>query len=141
MSKRPGDPGYPAGWCIHYRSAGRHDTCEKGVPYDSFKGDDAKFDRRPCFTAGTHERAHCGHRRVPTADEIEAHEAWAKERRSVLFTVLEGIMPWRQRWSGKSHSEVVECPACGGRLHLSISGYNGHVHGRCETPGCVSWME
>lgn len=37
--------------------------------------------------------------------------------------------------------EVVECPICKGRLHLSQSAYNGHCHGRCETDGCVSWME
>lgn len=37
--------------------------------------------------------------------------------------------------------EVVECPACKGRLHLSIAAYNGHVHGKCETDGCVAWME
>lgn len=28
-----------------------------------------------------------------------------------------------------------------GRLHLSQSSYNGHVHGRCETDDCVRWME
>lgn len=37
--------------------------------------------------------------------------------------------------------ELVECPVCNGRLHLSQSAYNGHVHGKCETQGCVSWME
>lgn len=37
--------------------------------------------------------------------------------------------------------EVIECPVCKGRLHLSQSAYNGHVHGKCETEGCVSWME
>ena len=37
--------------------------------------------------------------------------------------------------------EVVKCPICNGRLHLSQSSYNGHCHGRCETEGCVSWME
>jgi hypothetical protein len=35
MSKRPGDPGYAAGWCIHYRasriSGKGYDTCEAGV--------------------------------------------------------------------------------------------------------------
>lgn len=78
---------------------------------------------------------------VPTAEEIEAHEKWAKGRQSVLFTVLEGIMPWRVKWTGRTHDETIECPVCKGRLHLSISGYNGHVHGRCETSGCVAWME
>jgi hypothetical protein len=28
-----------------------------------------------------------------------------------------------------------------GWLHLSQSAYNGHVHGKCETDDCVSWME
>ncbi len=37
--------------------------------------------------------------------------------------------------------EVVECPICKGRLHLSQSAYNGHCHGKCETDNCVSWME
>ena len=52
-----------------------------------------------------------------------------------------GIADWRKAHKGKSASEVVECPACNGKLHLSISSYNGHVHGKCETAGCVSWME
>jgi hypothetical protein len=141
MSKRAGDPGYAPGWCIHFRSMGHHDTCEKGVRYDSFKGADAMFDRRPCFTAGTHQRAHCEHRRLPTEEEIEAHEKWAKGRTSVLGTVLAGIMPWREKWAGKSQTEVVKCPACAGRLHLAISARNGHVHGQCETANCVAWME
>jgi hypothetical protein len=47
---------------------------------------------------------------------------------------------WRKKEPiGKA--EVIECPACKGRLHLRQSSYNGHVHGHCETEGCVSWME
>lgn len=38
-------------------------------------------------------------------------------------------------------SEVIECPVCKGRLHLSQSSLNGHCHGKCETEGCVAWME
>lgn len=66
---------------------------------------------------------------------------WYEERMAVLSKVMAGIMPWREANKGKSHMEVVECPACKGKLHLSISGYNGHVHGQCETENCVSWME
>lgn len=36
---------------------------------------------------------------------------------------------------------TIECPKCGARLHYTISSYNGHVHGKCETQGCVSWMQ
>ena len=100
MSKRKGDPGYVAGWSIHYR-----------------------------------------YNLQLTPDEIAAHKAWIDERMNVLGKVMQGIRPWRDAHKGQSAQEVVDCPACKGRLHLSISSYNGHVHGRCETVGCVSWME
>ena len=49
---------------------------------------------------------------------------------------------WRVKPKPKQDRRgVVECPACKGKLHLSQSSYNGHVHGNCETTGCVSWME
>jgi hypothetical protein len=149
MSKREGDPGYAAGRCIHYRSpsagGGRpgHDTCEAGVDYASFHG--VKFDRRPCFldTGGCSkpDAIACEHLRPPSPEEIAAHETWIKGRMSQLGVVMAGIYAWRIKHKGKSHAEIVECPACKGQLSLSISAYNGHVHGHCRTAGCVSWME
>jgi hypothetical protein len=58
-----------------------------------------------------------------------------------IITVLNGIAPWRKMHRKEDFGEVVECPACKGKLHLRIYKYNGHVHGRCETEGCVAWME
>ena len=67
------------------------------------------------------------------ADAIEE----AMERMTVVMPVVNA---WRDKKPfGKQ--EVIECPKCKGRLHLSQSSYNGHVHGKCETEGCVSWME
>jgi ssDNA-binding Zn-finger/Zn-ribbon topoisomerase 1 len=41
----------------------------------------------------------------------------------------------------KRSQGVVVCPKCGGELGYSISGYNGHIHGRCNTTrGCLAWM-
>lgn len=140
MSKLKGDPGYRAGWCIHYQAPrGDDPCCEVGVPYSTVRGPG-----QPCFLDKGQPRpgaSHCPKLRLPTADEIAAHEQWAKGRREQFTTVMVGILPWRQKNRGRSHSEVIECPACKGRLHLSISSYNGHVHGRCETDGCVAWME
>lgn len=146
MSKRPGDPGYAAGWCIHFRSMGHHETCEQGVNYDALAGGrQGSFSRLPCFiqTPDPHAetRVACEHFRAPTPDEIDAHETWVETRMDVLRAVMVGIKPWRDAHKGQSASEIVECPACKGRLHLSISRYNGHVHGACETQGCASWME
>lgn len=150
MSKRPGDPGYAAGWCIHYRynhdrdlQGGKPDTCEAGVDYKTFEG--TKFPVRPCFLdkqgQSKPDALPCEHLRRPTPEEIAAHEKWLEFRMDKLGTVMRGIKPWRDAHKGRSAQEIVECPACKGRLHLSIAAYNGHVHGRCETDGCASWME
>lgn len=146
MSKIEGSPGYRGGWCIHYRAprignwGNGHDTCEAGVRFDSL----AKGPNQPCFLDNGQSKPgadHCDYLRRPTAEEIAAHEAWQKDRFGLFAKVMIGIKPWRVAHKGKNAAEVVECPACGGRLHLSIAAYNGHVHGSCETKGCVRWME
>ncbi len=50
------------------------------------------------------------------------------------------LKAWRKK-EPYGKQEVIECPVCKGRLHLSQSSYNGHVHGRCETDDCLNWME
>lgn len=148
MSKRKGDPGYAPNWCIHYRynrdvKPGQPDTCEVGVDYEAWRG--IRFDVRPCFlTENGHSKpgaARCPSLRRPTTEEIAAHKVWLDNRMDLMGVVMVGIGPWRAAHKGKSAAEVVECPACKGRLSLSIAANNGHVHGRCETEGCVSWME
>lgn len=145
MSEVLDPPGYRSGWCIHYQyspggpSGTPSKTCKAGVEYEQFKGV-----QKPCFLTDGKSRegaAHCDKLRLPTPEEMAAREAWSKARTTRLFTVLNGIADWRKQHKGKSHAEVVECPACKGRLHLSIAAYNGHVHGQCETGGCVAWME
>lgn len=147
MSKRPGDHGYAANWCIHYRGissdgkGGLVTSCHAGIDYASFPD----RSKQPCFLDNSGQSkpgaVHCPQLRQPTPDEIAAHKTWLCERIVLMGVVMNGIGPWRRAHKGKSASEVVDCPACGGRLHLSISAYNGHVHGYCETEGCVSWME
>lgn len=37
---------------------------------------------------------------------------------------------------------TMKCPICGQEESLFyVVHYNGHVHGRCKTGGCVSWLE
>lgn len=35
----------------------------------------------------------------------------------------------------------IKCPKCDSTLHYSISSYNGHIWGKCETNNCLGWME
>lgn len=78
--------------------------------------------------------------------EAEAQAAVASWEDSHRRMTLVGpvVREWRKDWSKSNRvakAEVIECPACKGRLHLSQAAYNGHVWGQCETKGCVSWME
>ncbi len=59
-------------------------------------------------------------------------------RRMAVVTPV--VSAWRKK-EPRGKQEVIECPACKGRLHLSQARYNGHVHGQCETKDCVSWIE
>lgn len=70
-------------------------------------------------------------------DRIESEAALAKH-----LAAIQVAGSWRVRPKpARDRAEVVECPVCKGRLHLSQSSHNGHVHGACETVGCVRWME
>ena len=42
---------------------------------------------------------------------------------------------------GHGGNSEMTCPICSGRLRYSVASVNGHVWGRCETDGCVTWME
>lgn len=43
---------------------------------------------------------------------------------------------------GKGGRGELACPCCdGGTLRYSVASYNGHMHAKCTTQGCVSWME
>lgn len=38
-------------------------------------------------------------------------------------------------------SGTIECPTCKGRLAWIRDRHNGHLHGECETDGCLRWMQ
>ena len=143
MSKRPGDNGYAPGWCIHYRTPSHHKTCEADIPFDNWRG--VLMDTQPCFLDENGQSKlkalPCERLRRPTAEEIAFHEEWLKGRMNRIAAVMLATAPWRKAHKGKSTNDVIQCPICKGRLHLSIAAYNGHVHGRCESADCVAWME
>lgn len=59
----------------------------------------------------------------------------------ILRLVMPIMIGMKKRHKGQRAKEVIECPKCKGRLHLSIAATNGHVWGKCETEGCLAWME
>lgn len=84
----------------------------------------------------------CPCREVPTEEEVQASRREAEDQLSKTLTAIKVAGEWRVRPKPSvDRYGTVECPICKGKLHLSQSSCNGHVHGQCETEGCVSWRE
>lgn len=134
------------GFCNHYRAMSEHDTCEAGVAYETIKGMD--FGKRPCFFEGEPpvKSTLCELAMYPTPDELAARDAELKKRFEGTALARQAIVaacggPWKKGMA--SFSGVIDCPVCEKPKSLGYSraGYNGHIHARCSTIGCVSWME
>ena len=121
-------------------------TATAGVEYrEAFGPAEGVFLRMPCITVRDrkgHQEIPCDKRRIETREEREAEERKWKAHLTKIEAVLKQAAEWRDKappW--RARYKVLECAACGGRLHLMQSGCNGHVHGSCETDGCARWME
>lgn len=132
-------------FCNHFRSMANHDTCEAGIAYDTMKG--VPFDQRPCFARhGNPAPGGCDKAKFPTPEEIAAEEAESQNMmvnigmaRTLMVAHLGG--PWKKGMGGSSGA--IDCPKCGAvkALRFTRSGYNGHIHARCATKECISWIE
>lgn len=156
------------GTCIHFNGI-QNDCCRAGVHYRATFDDSRpglmlrapciEFHERPAHGRGTYVKAGeasvltpydrcgekavaCPHRREPTDDEIlENRRMWDLQIKKTT-AAIKVASEWRVKPKpAENRTGVVECPICKGRLHLSQSSYNGHVHGKCETQDCVAWME
>lgn len=131
-------------FCKHYRAMSDHDTCEKGVSYDDFKG--LTFAQRPCFERDGVAPPGCPLAEFPTAEERRAADEEMAKRFAATMQAREAIVkqlggPWKRGMNGSAGR--IDCPICGVKesLRFTRSGYNGHIHAACGTEGCVSWME
>jgi hypothetical protein len=141
--------------CIHYTGAiNPHSkgVCQKGINYRELVGGPIQgwVSRIPCVSmeARGGEKVSCSQFQAPTPEQIAEDKRKTDESMRRFMVAYSGkVREWReaQGWSKKNRvgaTGVVPCEACGnGEVHLSMAAYNGHVHGKCTTDGCVSWME
>jgi hypothetical protein len=131
------------GKCKHFNGV-QHSHCAAGIEYHRVRVEGTPGDMRsflPCF--GTH--GECSKREMPTEAEADAEVAEVKESHQRIMIARKAIVdrcggPWKKGY--EQQSGRFPCPCCGiGTLAYSRSGYNGHVHARCSTEGCVAWVE
>ena len=131
-------------WCKNYRGMHEKQACEAGVRFDSlpFHGTKQFMGACPCF--GPKEG--CELAAYPTEEEMAAGDEEIEARLVNYDTARQAIVnhlggPWKHGTSGAGG--VIDCPVCKqpDSLQFSRAGYNGHIHARCKTDGCVSWME
>ena len=132
-------PGKRRGWCVHFLDMSRNARCKAGVDNHKMKHP------KPCYindnAPAMAPRDKCREFLAPTAKQVAAREAWRGDYLDRFTKISPDVIAWRTKHKGKNYAESIPCAACGGVLSLSINANNGHVHGRCGTPGCVSWIE
>lgn len=149
------------GTCMHFNGV-QNDMCKRGVSYEvnwpagpkpciqllhksARGGTYLKPGEEPAETKpfpGADKAKPCPLYQEPTSEEVQADREDSERSLARTFAAIKVAGAWRVKPKPVTDRyEVVECPVCKGRLHLSQSSYNGHVHGKCETEACVSWME
>lgn len=135
------------GRCKFYNGL-MNDFCDKNIRYESFTNGErfGILQNIPCFEKNNVNN--CQLREFYSEKEIKQHDEIIKKRMAAMTTAIAIIKDENNvdiEWecpTNKNDSKhgIIECPMCKGKLHYSISGFNGHIWGKCETEGCLSWM-
>jgi hypothetical protein len=135
---------YSQAKCKHF--TGIHQkVCRAGVNYHELFGvAPGCFAGLPC-TASPNPRVLCEkieHMTLAEAEDLEnKHEASANRLVACLSAAKDHAKS-NGYGRGRGGFGSLPCPTgCGGTLQYSVASVNGHMHGRCTTPGCVNWME
>ena len=147
------------GECV-YSNGAQNKLCKRGVAYAQFQpgmpciqlihksargGTYLRPGEIPAETKpfpGAQPKERCPFYEEPTDEQVQADRADTEASMNKTLAAIKVASQWRVKPKpAQDRRGVVECPICNGKLHLSQSSYNGHVHGKCETADCVSWME
>ncbi len=134
--------------CRHFNGV-QHDYCRAGVNYRELVGEPKLgcMTRIPC-TPGLEPKcgplAECEKRETYTqaeAEQLVADQDASMKRHLLVFRAAHDDAKAKGLKLGHGGQSTMLCPICRGTFTYSVSGYNGHKHGQCDTEGCVSWME
>lgn len=126
------------GTCKHYnRHVAEHGECEADINVRRAVGgpDSGWLMRTPCFVDHEQKAFMCERYAEPTDEELAARNAEIAASIKRIGIARKAILD-----AGAKPSGTIKCPHCAGTLHWSKAS-NGHIHAKCSTAKCVSWME
>ena len=128
--------------CKHFNGA-MNETCKAGVRYDDIRVGHLALPCSKLIIEQTKAQPGiCNKLEFPTLEEAtKTVEQDTKRIHDNLVAVAVAGSAAAMQGLGKGKPGIGEtaCPVCEGRLRFVMAA-NGHLHGRCETPGCVQWM-
>jgi hypothetical protein len=149
MKTREEHIAFEMNYCQHYgRGNGADMVCKAGMDISKIRtvaAGERGITWGPCIEGHTlpNPTAYCQHW-VRRTREMGEKRADSIARSLQMMDIVQPVVSAWRTWTETNRAgkkEAVECPVCKGRLHLSQSAYNGHVWGKCETEGCVAWMQ
>lgn len=130
--------------CRHFNGPVHNKECKANINYRNLVGgpDWGWMARMPCAGASPLRKepvAECKSRDPYSKEEILEQEKELQKRFAFIAKAHGDI---RKFAKGKDISGgIISCPACSKPLHFSIAKLNGHIWAKCESEGCVQWME
>jgi len=142
------------GRCHHFNGS-QNECCKAGVNYAELGGPiKGRALRMPCHDPSLFVKrreelgytlAACSKLERATREEAEKEAAEIIEHGDRLMKVCAAAhadATAKGFKKGNGGADSMPCPTgCGGRLYYRVATYNGHMHAKCETEGCASWME
>lgn len=128
------------GTCKHFRGI-QHDICLADKDWRWITGGElvGVAIRMPCIKRET-PQASCEHYAEPTDEEIKEDNAWIDQAIKKIKEASPLISKLKEEYKDGG-SGTRDCPVCGNIFHFSVAACNQHVHGKCETDDCLSFME
>lgn len=144
--------------CKHYKSSYHNEECDAGVRYEDVTPDPTillgRYYRLPCHSRTEEEinelnpiqranyscRGTCNLFELPTAEGVASEEQEMIDALSRLAQAAPLCQKLKEQNITRPAFGVEECPICQNRLDYSI-GVNNHMMMRCETSGCINFIE
>ena len=132
-------------YCQHYNPQGIRKQCRAGAAIEIIQCAVTKpggLKWGPCIEGHLLPDPHalCPHWLRTTREQGEDRADMVEKSDRQMRLVMPVVNAWRTN-PPTNRDEMITCPVCGGHLRLTQAACNGHVHGKCETPDCVNWME